>query len=189
MNALYGLILCGGKSSRLGFPKYQIEKESMPLYKWWIKTMHTFCDETFISCQTSQIADIDYPFIIEDESKDSGPLEGIYNAFLFNCTANWLVVACDLVYAGGSDLDALLKNNRSDKTAVCFENPETGEPYPLLCIYNSRIFPTLKQEYQGELKSAKHLLMVSDALVLKPEDPKILKGINTIEELEDWKKT
>lgn len=189
MNALYGVILCGGKSSRLGIPKYQIEKESMPLYKWWIKTMQTCCDQIFISCQTSQIADIDHPFIIEDESKDSGPLEGIYNAFLFNSTVNWLVVACDLVYASDKDLDDLLKSNRSDKAAVCFENPETGEPYPLLSIYNSRIFPTLKKEYQGEFKSAKHLLMVSDALVLMPTDSKILKGINTIEELEDWKKT
>lgn len=158
----------------------------MPLYTWWIKTLSAICNETYISCQSSQIADINYPFIIEDQSTDSGPLEGIHNAFLFNSAVSWLVVACDLVYAGEKDIDFLVNHNQFDKSAVCFENSETGEPFPLLSIYNSKIIPSLEKEYHSALKSAKNLLKKSDAIIIKPPSSKILKGINTIEDLENW---
>ncbi len=187
MNALYGLILCGGKSSRLGFPKYSIEKDGFPLYKWWNNTLNAVCDKTYISCQAMQTKEIDYPLIIKDESTDSGPLEGIYKAFQVNDKVNWLVMACDLVFADHKDITALIKNNREGNDAICYLNPETREPFSLFTIYNSQIFPSLVDEYQSELKSARRLLMNSNVILLNPEDPNILKGINTMEELMSWR--
>ena len=53
-NALYGLIMCGGKSSRMGTDKsrivYQQKEQQYHVYQM----LQTFCEKVFISCNAEQ---------------------------------------------------------------------------------------------------------------------------------------
>ena len=189
MTKLNALILCGGNSSRLGIPKFKIEKEGIPLYKYWIQLLQEFCPVIYISCKESQVSEIDHPLYICDTQDNRGPLEGIYRAFETDPKANWLVIACDLVYANKSDLLSLLQHQDDAMDAIAFNNPETGEAFPLMTIYNRGIYSALHTEYKSNSKSPKRLLMNSNVQLIVPEDPIILMGINTREEYEDWKKS
>jgi molybdopterin-guanine dinucleotide biosynthesis protein A len=184
--ALYGLVLCGGKSSRLGFPKYMIEKEGVPLYKWWLNLLRQDCEKVFISCKSTQKQDFENADIITDESDDEGPLDGIRQAFQFNPNVKWFVAACDLVQIDQAILKHLIDNKRDDRDATCYVTPETRDPFPLLTIYNPSIKPQLEIEYQSQMKSAKKLLKRSNTKLLETIHKDQLKGINTIADLEQW---
>lgn len=189
MNSLYGLILCGGKSSRLGKSKYNIRKDGVELYTWWTNVLGRVCVKTYVSCQSSQKTEIDHPNLILDEFVHAGPLEGIYKAFQLHKTVNWLVIACDLVYAEYPDINTLVTSNEENNDGICYENLETGDPFPLMTIYNSKIYSLLKKEYHSDLKSPKRLLMHSNIKKIKPSDSIILKGINTPEDFDAWRKS
>ena len=186
---LNGLILCGGESSRLGIPKFTIQKNGVPLYQYWIEQLHSYCHKIYISSKRDINYPFQHPFIIYDQKTGTGPLEGIYQAFKLDQDSNWLVVAVDLVYAGQEDIQALVTNQSDDMEAVCFENPDTKEPFPLLTIYNKSIFKNLKSEYNTDRKSAKQLLLHAKTRVLCHDNKFTTLGINTLEELKKWKST
>jgi molybdopterin-guanine dinucleotide biosynthesis protein A len=187
-NTLYGLILCGGNSSRLGFPKFKLKREGVAVYQWWTNKLSEICKRTYVSCKAFHQTEIEFPDVVLDEAGDAGPLEGIYQAFQLNNKVSWLVVACDLVNADVDDVNTLIENNDDEKDAVCYINPETREPYSLFTIYNPLIESALITEYHSELKSAKRLLTQSNVIKLTPTDPNILHGINTKEDLDKWQR-
>ncbi|MBK8449605.1 MAG: molybdenum cofactor guanylyltransferase [Saprospiraceae bacterium] len=183
---LNGLILCGGKSSRLGIPKYKLHKNGIPLYRSMLKLLEPICKTVYISCRQDQIQDLKHAHILCDQNSTNGPLEGLYQAFVENSKSDWLIIAVDLVYITFEDIELLVKNQDETYQAICLNNPETNEPYPLFAIYNASIFKNLIAEYNSKLKSAKRLLMESKIKTIPLEDSNILKGINTVEDLNKW---
>ncbi len=189
MSTLNALILCGGQSSRLGFSKFKIIKEGLPIYKFWIQQLEDLCSTCYISCKTIHKSEIDHPFIFSDIDENAGPIEGIFRAFESFPKSNWLVIACDLVYVSKPDFLKLINNNDENYQAIAFKNPETHEAFPLLTIYNYQILSELITEYNSHTRSPKILLNNSNIKLLESDNPIILKGINTQEEYRIWKKS
>lgn len=183
---LYGLILCGGNSSRLGQAKHLILKEKKELYIWWQTHLQKYCNEVYISCRKDQVSTINSKAIIIDQSQNCGPLEGIYQAFNFSGSVDWLVVAVDLVYMNDKSLELLIENSHDPYDAVAFRNPETGGAFPLCSIYRKPAFEAIKSNYFNEIKSPRLALQTMNTFLVELTDPKYLKGINTLQDFELW---
>jgi len=184
--SLYGLILCGGLSSRLGQDKYLLLKDNKPLYKWWLDQLNPFCNKVFISCRKEQIPKIKSDAIIPDQSDDTGPLEGIYRAFQNNNQVNWLVVAVDLVFINELQIQNLISHNQAPYDAIAYRNPNTGDPFPLCSIYRISALPEIESQYYSNLKSPRLVLQSLNTLLLEINEPKSLEGINTRMDFELW---
>ncbi|MBK7243564.1 MAG: NTP transferase domain-containing protein [Saprospiraceae bacterium] len=111
---LTGLILCGGKSSRLGFDKLSVIKDTVPVYNWWLGVLEKHCSNIYISCNPHQADQYKLPNTLIDIESHQGPLGGIYSAILKHPDHALLVVACDLVYITEKDIDSTHNSKRSD---------------------------------------------------------------------------
>jgi molybdenum cofactor guanylyltransferase len=189
MAELHALILCGGQSERLGFPKFNMKKMGIPIYQHWINMLSSVCNTTYISCRPEQQHQIAHPNIIPDKKTQAGPLEGIYQAFQLNSQSNWLIIACDLVYVNKNDINRLINCNEDGIDAIAYQNPETNEVFPLLGIYNSSLLSSMETEYKNTLKSPKNMLQHSRLKLLIPDNPIILKGINTKNDYDSWQES
>ena len=89
-------ILCGGKSSRMGFDKCKIkigDKYLIEVIGEQLKEI--FDDIILISNDLNKFHDMKYR-IVRDIIPDSGPMGGIYSALNYASSNNVFITACDM---------------------------------------------------------------------------------------------
>ena len=100
--ALHGLLLAGGRSSRLGRDKAPmvIGDRGLSQVAHALGLLRPLCARTYLSLCAGQAAPAgaeDMP-VLRDESAAEGPLAGIVSAFRAVIGPAWLVVACALAF-------------------------------------------------------------------------------------------
>lgn len=180
---LNGLVLAGGKSTRMGRPK--------DLLKWYGKEQRyyaadlltTYCDEVFISCRQEQLNNLDIGYHpLPDTFLNLGPLGGILSALRFNRNSAWLIVACDLPLLDRKTLEILINCRDPEKIATTYRSPYDGLPEPLITIWEPKSYPILLNFLGDDVTCPRKVLINSDILILDPHDPDVLMNVNTPEE-------
>jgi len=94
----YGLILAGGKSSRMKQPKWALSYHGKTQIEKCLDLLSPRCSKIFISSRPEQQISKQIPGITEiyDKYADIGPMSGIISAMQTHPRAAWLVLACDL---------------------------------------------------------------------------------------------
>lgn len=181
---LYGLVLAGGKSQRMGEDKGQINYHGKPQREFMADVLNEICDETFLSVRSSkEETTTDYPFL-EDTFYDLGPFGAIASAFRHQPNAAWLVVACDLPLLDLETLDFLVKNRQPSAVATAFNSPVNQFPEPLISIWEPKSYPILLQFLAQGFSCPRKVLINSEVhLVDAPEGQKLM-NVNRPEELE-----
>lgn len=181
--ALKGLVLAGGRSSRMGFSKAEIKWHGKEQQYYLADLLSSCCDEVFISCRKDQVDNIQSEYkIICDQYENAGPLEAITTAFEKYMHCSWLVIACDLPLM---DLLTLhfLKNQRDTlKIATTFESPINGLPEPLAAIWEPESYNLLKLHSQQEHISLRKILTMHGAKTIKAPDSGALINVNSQED-------
>lgn len=178
---LNGLILAGGKSSRMGKDKGLLKYHDQEQVFHLSKLLTPFCQKTFISCREEQSSNyLRKELLILDQYDRIGPMGGILSAFHYQSDCAWLVVACDLVLLKTKTIQQLLEARNPDFYATLFQNQDYLEP--LFAIYESRIFPHLLQAKNQHNYSISKLLRNLEIEILIPQEPDTLSNVNTIEE-------
>src|ERR1035437_38083 len=96
---IFGLILAGGYSRRMGQDKALLEFHGKPQIKHIYDLLHKYCSKVFLSKRKYQKAYHGIASINDsDEFSHQGPLAGILSAMKKYPDADWLVVACDLPF-------------------------------------------------------------------------------------------
>lgn len=182
---LYGLVLAGGKSQRMGKDKGQINYHGKPQREFMADVLNEICDETFLSVRSSKKeTPTNYPFL-EDTFYDLGPFGAIASAFRHQPNAAWLVVACDLPLLDLETLDFLVKNRQSSAVATAFNSPVNEFPEPLISIWEPKSYPILLQFLAQGFSCPRKVLINSEVhLVDAPEGQKLM-NVNRPEELEE----
>jgi molybdenum cofactor guanylyltransferase len=173
-----GLILIGGRSSRMGSDKSLLEYHGQTQRVYLFELLTQFCNKVFFSAHQEQ--DIDYPKIIDNQCLS--PISGILSAFEFDSNSAWLVVACDMPMVNQSVIKELIQNRNPTKSATTFYNPINQNPEPLLTIYEPSIYEPLKKYVLEGNKSPMRLLQTLDIELISIKDDMILKNINTKED-------
>ncbi|WP_027388112.1 NTP transferase domain-containing protein [Chryseobacterium gregarium] len=180
-----GLVLAGGKSTRMGTSKEAIRWHGKEQRYWAADLLATFCDQVFISCRADQAEQADPAYrMLPDSFPDWGPLGGILSAFRFRKDAAWLVVACDLPLLDQESLDFLVRSRNPDKVATVYESPAGGFPEPLVTVWEPASYPLLLEFVRSGKRSPRKFLMENDIVIVKPENPLALMNVNTPEEAE-----
>lgn len=161
---MIGLLLCGGKSLRMGNDKGMLFLQSETWAEKIVAIITTVCHNCFVSVNEDQFQSYQKMFsaqnIIEDNKslQVKGPLNGILSAHLQHHSEDLLVVACDLVDMQSEVLDFLIMQHNLIFDAEVSVYKNAGQVEPLCGIYSSKALHTLVGLVKGQ-KLAKHSMM------------------------------
>jgi molybdopterin-guanine dinucleotide biosynthesis protein A len=187
MTALNGLILAGGKSSRMGRDKSLIVFHETPQRVHLFNLLKTFCKRVYLSCKnTTKIPQHLNP--LPDQFELDSPLNGILSAFLHEREAAWLAVAVDMPFVDAKTLETLIQNRNPAKLATCFFDSDGTKPEPLLAIWEPRAFPMLRDYHARGGFSPRQFLMDNDIHLITVPNPRALVNVNTEGDLGEIRK-
>ncbi len=145
-----GILLAGGKSSRMKKDKAFLEIDGRPLAERSLEVLQTVFSEVIISCNKPELfARYKVP-TIQDEILDQGPLEGLYQGLKAATYDEVFFVACDMPFLN-IDLIRLLAKWIPDYDVVV---PKVQSSlHPLHAFYHTRCLPKIKNNLEaGRLK-------------------------------------
>ncbi|WP_269522370.1 molybdenum cofactor guanylyltransferase [Coraliomargarita parva] len=186
---LYGLVLVGGESRRMGRDKALLsyDGKSTQLERT-ADLLQKVCLKVFISQRKEQAFESPAGTeAIYDSMEDvHGPLCGILSAMQKYPEADWLVLACDLPHLEIATLEKLLAAYRSRTPRLtAYRSSHDDLPEPLCAVYPAGM--------HGQLYDLAHnigrfcprkLLIVKEAVLVDQEHPHSLDNINTTKEYE-----
>jgi molybdopterin-guanine dinucleotide biosynthesis protein A len=144
MPPLYGLVLAGGKSRRMGRDKTALayrrddRGDAVPHARFTGELLARVCERVFYSCRADQAGDSVFPAdaeLIPDSFDIGGPLNGILSAQAAHPGAAFLVAACDLPFLDTYALSQLARERNPLLAATVFHNPLRDSLEPLCAIY------------------------------------------------------
>lgn len=92
---LTGIILSGGKSSRMGYEKGTTLLNGKPLIEYALNILLHVCETVIIGANTNDYDYLGCP-VIKDEIHGIGPIGGIYSCLKASNTADNIVLSCDM---------------------------------------------------------------------------------------------
>jgi molybdopterin-guanine dinucleotide biosynthesis protein A len=182
VTGLYGLVLAGGQSTRMGHDKSLIDYHGKPQREYLFSMLERFCADVYTSCRPGQnIPPHLHP--LPDHFDLSSPLNGILSAFRFNSSAAWLTVPVDMPLVDESIIRFLIGHRDRDKYATCFYDSDGENPEPLLTLWEPHAAPALMRFFSGGGMSPKKFLMDHGINVLAVPDKRALLNINNPDDL------
>lgn len=174
-----GLILVGGKSSRMGLDKYLMDHHGLPQYQHLIDLFSGLGIPAFISCRQDQATMLEGTPLIIDRYDSIGPIGGIASAFLEDSKCAWLVVACDMPYIDEKAIQELLDQDDHHLEAISYQ--KQGENYleTTFSLYYPRIQPKMTEAIQNKEYSLQQLLRQCNVKALTPHQERVLHNLNT----------
>ena len=177
---VYGLILSGGLSSRMGEEKRLIHYHGKTQEQYLFDLLKPYCSEVCVSINQNQTTNL--PHIQDLDLPIKSPIVGILSAFQQNPNTAWLVMACDMPFISEKTVECLLQYRNPDKYATAFENPDEHFPEPLLTIYEPKIYEKLQEALNQGKKSPMKVLQNLDIELIKDFDARWIQNVNTLEE-------
>lgn len=181
---VYGCLLIGGKSRRMGQPKHLLMENGQT----WLEKNAAVLEEKTTQLVLVGRGDIPPSLAhlprIPDTPGLAGPLSGMVAVMRWQPQASWLVAACDLPDISGEALNWLLKQRKSGVWGVLPTLEKSTRVEPLLAWYDFRMLPVLEKLVAGGcLRPA---LAAEHERVKTPAPPLQLqpswRNINTAEE-------
>lgn len=176
---LYGLVLAGGKSQRMGEDKGLIAYHGMPQREYMAGLLGGVCEQVFYSTRPGQDGLPTDGAVIEDTFLELGPYGAILSAFRMFPDVAWFVVACDLPLVGVDTLAHLVHQRHSGRLATAFHNPATSWPDPLMTIWEPRAYHTLLTYLAQGYSCPRKVLINAGAHVVPLPDEKWLWNANS----------
>jgi molybdopterin-guanine dinucleotide biosynthesis protein A len=180
-----GIILSGGKSSRMGQDKGLMELKGKPMIQYVIDQLSPVCRQILIGANHGEYKKFGYP-VVQDIIKDIGPAGGIISCLRHSLHHKNMVLACDLPFISSEFLIRLLELSSNYDITV----PDTGHSIQPLCgIYDICIQEKLKILVgQGEYSMRRLLRHFSINVVRQEQVPdidfnQVLLNINTRNDL------
>ena len=187
-----GIILAGGKSSRLRTDKALFNFKGKALISYAIEALKPLCGTLIISAnQTPEKYKAFGLPVISDEIKNVGPIGGILTCLKHTETQHNLIISCDTPFVGSELFKHLL--NEIENFQVVVPSHETFLIEPLNAYYNTNVIG----EMEKSIGEGKYKLMdffqkirfksveINDKLPFFNEH--LFLNINTLEDMDQAK--
>ncbi len=172
-----GLVLIGGKSTRMGSDKASLHYFDKP-QKTHTKELLESCSlDTFFSVANASNNEKE----IQDTFINLGPFGGICSAFQKNPNTAWLVLATDLPFVNKALISLLLEKRNPSKVATAIKGKGKEFPEPLITIYEPKAYGKLLQYLAQGYSCPRKMLINSEVEIIEVEDH-FIQNINTPEE-------
>ncbi len=180
-----GIILAGGKSSRMGFDKGLASMNGKKMIEHVYESLIQVVDKVIIISNTSSYDYLNLP-VYEDIFKNKGPVGGIYTGLFHSTTEKNLIVACDMPFVTPQLLTYLLEHTGNNQIVVPSVN-DTLEP---LCgYYKKEILEQLQELIEMEVLPVHRVIEFFDHLTLTINDSTVFTNINKSEDIEQIEKS
>lgn len=183
---LYGLVLAGGRSTRMGRDKAALQYDGRSQLERAAALLTPLVGRCFVSVRTDQQSDplrARYAQIV-DSVDIEGPAAGILSAMQAHPGAAWLVVACDLPFLDAATLQHLIARRDPARLATAYQSSHDGLPEPLCAVYEPGAAAALRAFVAGGRNCPRKFLIQSDILLLQAR-PEALDNVNTPAELDE----
>jgi molybdopterin-guanine dinucleotide biosynthesis protein A len=141
-NSLSGIILCGGKSIRMGQNKAFIQIDGVPIIKRIYHLFEELFQEVIIVTNEKEFFKNFDSKIYEDLISNKGVLGGLYTGIFFSSFHYSFCVACDMPFIRKSLVEYLIKNMDQEDVVV----PRTKDGLePLHAIYSKNCLDPIKE--------------------------------------------
>lgn len=181
-NIFLGIVMCGGKSSRMGSDKVVISYHGIQQWKYLYNQLVFICDEVIISCRQEQAAlfndDIN---IVIDKWNDIGPLAGILSVMEQYPTSTIMVVGCDYPLVHIEDLKLLKEQAKQSFEVTTFMDKSSMTIEPLIAVYQPIMLSHLKKGLANKNYSLQKIIKVANANFIMHEGNERLKSFDTMD--------
>lgn len=182
---LYGLILSGGKSTRMGQDKGALDYHGRSQSEYLFGKVQSLTEKCFVSCTLLQK---DLPHLkalpqIHDMVESLGPAGGIFSAMMTYPKARWLVIAVDMPLVTHDHLQSLIKEAHPFALASGHVDSE-DLPEPLSAIYRPEFRHKLFAFLAREMLCPRKMLLNVNFHTVKGHEPEALMNANTTDDFE-----
>lgn len=190
---IYGLVLAGGKSRRMGVDKSGLcyGNSKTPQWRATAQLLRKVCSDVFLSVRKGQELTgykdpgdtLTYP-MLPDGFPDAGPLGGLLTAFEQHPAKAWLVVACDLPLLDLQTLEHLIANRGKSGIATSYISASDGLPEPLCALYEPSASAILQKHWNANCCCPRKILIKESGYIklIKLPNPQALDNANTPED-------
>ncbi len=182
---LKGLVLAGGRSTRMGQDKGTLRYRSVPHREYLYDLIAALGLDTYLSVRADQTAELDghYPTIV-DNDRYRGVYNGMLSAHHRHPEAAWLVVATDLSLIEPDTLRTLVQQRNAQQLATAFAS-EDGLPEPLCTIWEPAGLRRAEQQInEQQMGCPRKFLIRTGVPLLPPAEQQALYNANRPEDYE-----
>ncbi|MEA4901822.1 molybdenum cofactor guanylyltransferase [Desulfitobacterium sp.] len=183
-----GIVLAGGKSSRMGKNKAFLEIDGKPLIERNLATLESLFSDVLISSNTPELYRSYKEKVVQDQYIGTGPLGGLHACLEEAHTEYAFFVACDIPILNPELIRFMA--SLTEKGYDCIVPRTKDRIHPLFALYNKSCLPKIKDFLQeGHYKVIDFFPQLSVRYVKENElacfgDPRLLLcNVNTPE---DW---
>ena len=180
---LYGLILTGGQSTRMGRDKAEITYGDQPQWRAVADLLAPFCKEVYWSCSEKQKNDWGVGSRgLTDKIQGHGPASGLQTAFSKFSDVAWIVVACDYPFLESHDIQQLVDGRETDFHAVTFVGDACDgkdDIQPMLTLWEPAAQRQFLDAFDRGEDSPRRILRSTRWKGLSPRENRILSNINS----------
>ncbi len=177
-----GIILAGGKSSRMGTDKGFLLFNKKPFVQYSIDALKPLVSEIMI---VSDNPDYDIFGLkrINDITKNAGPVAGIYSGLKASSNELNLILSCDIPLISSEILQKLIDTIDNESQIIQVESQ--GKSMPLIALYKKEVART----FNSCLKNGERRLRIaiksckSKNIILEKEHEFLTMNVNTQNEL------
>ena len=181
---LYGLVLAGGRSSRMGQDKAALRVGGRSQLEHATALLAPHVARVFVSVRRDQRADpLRAGFEqIEDSREDLGPIAGIIAAQERFPQSAWLVLACDLPLLDAATLAFLVNARAPERLATAFRSSHDALPEPLCAVWEPASRAAVAAYVARGKNCPRKFLLGADVHLIDEPNPRALDNANTPEE-------
>ncbi|MFT3992524.1 MAG: molybdenum cofactor guanylyltransferase [Luteolibacter sp.] len=191
MSVLKGIVLAGGRSSRMGTDKAALLHDDGRTLarRCYDVLLAAGCEDVLLSLRADQelppgFEDLENVGIVRDpEGESEGPMVGMVCGMRTDRGADWLVVACDLPRLDAATLMALVSGKREGEKFLAYRSEFDDLPEPLAALYGRESLPILEQARADDMRCPRKILIRNECRLLEPVVNRALENANTPE---DW---
>lgn len=184
-----GIILAGGKNSRMGVNKAFLEINGIRLIDRVLSVFkELFSEILIVTNDPLSYAGFSSSVIVTDIYKNKGALGGIYSGLFFASNDYSFVTACDMPYLNKDFISYLAQQAEKNDIVV----PQLSDGFqPLYAVYSKNCLAPIKRNLEadklkitGFYKGMRVLTVTEEIINSFNENGKLFLNINTPKELE-----
>ncbi|GGN01549.1 hypothetical protein GCM10010967_39960 [Dyadobacter beijingensis] len=181
--SLYGLVICGGESTRMGTDKSLLVYHQKPQYEHVGDLLAPLCERVILGCnaQQAQTFHTTYEKLTDLPAfAGAGPMTALLTAFATHPGNDFLVAGCDYPNLTTGELANFLHSVEKDSTAAAFYNAE-GFYEPLLGWYSKSAGTVLKEGFKTGQRALQRFLQTENAGKYQPASAETMTSVDTPE--------
>ena len=178
------VILAGGRSSRMGFDKKNLEIDGTFLINRVIANAQELFSEVLITASEKIEIRNKHIKVVIDSVKNCGPLSGIHSGLYNSSTENNFVIAADIPEISADLISEMY--SYSDQYEIVIPRSKDLKPEPLFGFYKKSVLPVIEMNLNNGNRKVSDIYRSSNLKLVEMKQTGWYFNLNTPHDLSDY---